>query len=142
MAAVGIIFDWENHDEVNALLKAWPKKIANKIKRSAARKASKVVQTEAKKNVPVDTGLLKKLIKVRKHPKLKRGQIGFHVTVSPSELMDKSNKRYPYYMAVEYGTKNMRATSFMKRSADAVRPRVNRLFLDEVRKGIDAVSNQ
>lgn len=80
-------------------LRALPKLVARRCLRQAMRPAMKIVQSDAKNNAPVDTGLTKKAIKVRA---IKRSSkfIGIDVTLGEGDYKGKS-----FYGAfVEYGT--------------------------------------
>lgn len=85
--------------ELIRALKALPRLVARRCLRQSMRPAMKIVQAEAKKNAPEDTGLVKKAIKVRA---MKRSSkfIGIDVQLGEGDFKGKTF----YGSFLEYGT--------------------------------------
>lgn len=124
--------------DVKKALEKLPGVVQEKVVVGATRVATKVIADEAKRNVPVDTGLLKKSIGVAKAKKrdTKDGHVKFFVVPKSKILFSKKVnladggtgkvkvKTHAYYAhMVEFGTKNMAARPFLRpafeHSADA-----------------------
>lgn len=118
-------------DEFKAVqdaLKKLPATLQQKVVTGATRAAASVIAKEAKKNVPVRTGLLKKSIAVRMVPKRKTeaGHVKFYaLTLSKLKFSAKATvdgkkaklkaTRYAFYgHMVEFGTSKMAAHPFMR----------------------------
>lgn len=102
-------------------LKDLEAKLAKKIVRQALRAGGKIVATKAKALVPVDTGALRKSIKVRA-AKGRRGTIGIRVaTGTRQELGIDASDRWYYPAVVEY-----LSTSYLRAAADSTRDQVIR----------------
>ena len=92
-------------------LKTLPTRVRNKVVRTALRDGAKIVQAETKSLAPVQTGLLKKSLKVRAM-KRKKGRIGINVQMGAGDY-----KGETFYGAfVEYGHKLGKRTNGIKRA--------------------------
>jgi HK97 gp10 family phage protein len=110
-------------------------KYAKKIERKAVRKVAKIVAEEMKKQMPMgETGNLEKAVQVRRPKRARRGSIVYSALVSASKLMALSGKDYPYFMAVEYGTKTMSPDPFIRPAAGIVQPQMKSIFLQESKR--------
>lgn len=76
------------------MLSTLPAKIEKNIMRTALRAGANVIKVEAKKNVPIQSGDLKKSIKVSTNAK--RGRV--------SASIKAGDKKAWYYLMVEFGT--------------------------------------
>lgn len=113
----------EGIDRLMSKLRDVMKTKARKAVRKGSRPAAKIVAAKAKDLVPVDTGELKKVIKVRALPK-SRKWAGAMATV-------KVEGGPTYYGGfVELGTKKMRARHFMRRAAELSRAAASRAFVE------------
>lgn len=112
--------------EIDARLRAFPAKVANKFTRKALREATKRVREEFIQRVPVDTGALKRSSTVRA---LKRStkRIGAMVVVKTDKMLDIREKvtgKRPkwqgqdfYYPAIiEYGSARVPAQAPMRKA--------------------------
>lgn len=95
--------------ELKAQLAALEGRIAKKLTRQAMRKAQKIVLADAKRRVPVDTGALKKSLKVRA---LRRSRSRFGVEIRTGEGLFVGKTFYDGF--IELGTKRMRAKPFLR----------------------------
>lgn len=122
--------------ELQGKFKLLPLKIQKRILRSGMRSAGKLVRDEARRLVPVDTGRLKKSLKVRAAPG-KRGSFGIRImTGERSELGIDPDARSYYPAAVEFGTRDRPAHSYLRAAADAKREEVFSIMRQSVRDGI------
>jgi len=103
-------------------LKILPDRVQKNVVAGAIRAAAVIPQKIIKSGVPVDSGELKKAIRVRKVRRSPRGTMKFHIYVKEVELPNgkktssffgrdttkmKNTKQYMYYL--EYGTKSIPA---------------------------------
>jgi len=118
-------------DEFKAVqdaLKKLPAHLQQKVVVGATRASAAVIAKEAKENVPVRTGLLKKSISVRMVPKSKtpKGHVHFYVvpltkvrftanvTVNGQSGKLKATRTAYYAHMVEFGTSKMAAQPFLR----------------------------
>lgn len=114
------------------------KKELGKVVRQATRKSSKIVQTETKNLVPVESGDLKKAIKVRSM-KRKKGYQGSRTTCLFAGKQ-KSNMFYGSFQEYGFTTVNGRKIEgkhFMKQAANNVGKRALDNTVEEIRQGIN-----
>jgi HK97 gp10 family phage protein len=116
----------EGAQSLNALLDGLPKKIANKILREALKKGGKIIQADAKARAPVDTGLLRRSITVRKGKRKRKGSQSVVIFPDVKKFEGKvnlgagSNNRVTqsrgdfYAPYVEFGTSTRTAQPFMR----------------------------
>lgn len=107
-------------------------KIQRKVLRQAFRAEAKEIAKIAKSLVPVETGELKKSIKVRAM-KRSRVRVGYVVMAGIGIDPDKRNKA----MAVEFGTKDRAATPYLRPAHDQRKDRALKNIADELGKRID-----
>ncbi len=138
-AFVAVTVDPKTEMEVQEILRAFPKKVAGKIKRKALRQAATVVANDAKTLAPVDTGAMKGEIKVRaldKQYKKNRSDIGMMVKVDSSRLMTRTGKDYPHSVAIEYGARHMSPKPFLRPAAKRNRETVADFYVLAVQEQI------
>ncbi|MFO1007566.1 MAG: HK97-gp10 family putative phage morphogenesis protein [Planctomycetaceae bacterium] len=97
-------------NQVSKLLQGLEKKVAKKCLRQAMRPAMKVVLEQAKKNAPVDTGAVKRNIKIRAAKRSTR-YIGINVQIGSEG--DYKGKQF-YGSFLEYGTRYIKPRAFLK----------------------------
>ena len=111
-------------------------KIEKKIVRRALRTAAKVVLQAAKARVPVDTGALKKGLKVRA-TKRSRTIIGVHIrTPTRAELGIHPDDPGYYPAVIEYGAEGHAAQPFLRPAMDEARDKARQVIADSIRAGI------
>ncbi len=117
-------------------LKRLPIVVQRKIVRHALREAARPVLATAKALVPVDTGRLKKSLKIRSAGK--RGQAGIVVrTGTRAELGIPEDAKYFYPAALEFGHGNVPAYPFLRPALDQNRPRALKIIARELGAGIE-----
>lgn len=96
----------EGFEELSRTFNSLARGVQGKIIRPALREGAKIVRDEAARRVPVDTGRLRKSLKVRA---LKRSRkfVGFQITTGTQDELGiktpKSGKRNYYPFVIEYG---------------------------------------
>ncbi len=115
--------------QVQKALEKLPATLQRKVVVGATRAAATVIAKDARENVPVDTGLLKKSIAVRSVPKkeTEANHVKFYVVPLSKNYVSgvltsggakfgtvKFDKRVYYAHMVEFGTENMAARPFMR----------------------------
>jgi HK97 gp10 family phage protein len=113
--------------EIDDKLKGLEKKVQKKVTRQAMRKGLKPVLSEARANAPVDTGELRKGIKI-KSGKGSRRQITMNVQTTDPNYVGKF---------LEFGTRKMKAHPFMRPAYDTKGDQATAIALDELRKGVE-----
>lgn len=114
------------------------KKDLSKVVRQATRKNSKIVQTETKNLAPVESGMLKKAVKVRSM-KRQKGYVGSKTTVLFAGKT-KSNMFYGAFQEFGYTTVNGRKIAgkhFMKQASSNVGPRALASTMLDIKSGIN-----
>lgn len=127
-------------NELQRNLKTVVGKIERKANRSAINKAATPIVREAKRNVTIDTGLLKKSIgkKVRTY-KAKKQVIA---VVGPRkgfrETDENGNARDPakYSHLVELGTSHSQAKPFLRPAMDSKEDESRRIYKEELKKDV------
>lgn len=121
--------------ELDALLAALPKKVANKILRDALRKGAEVVKEAAKARAPVRTGLLQRSITVRKGKRKRKGG-GQSVVIFP-DIAKFGRKNQDFYAPyVEYGTSHSEAEPYMRTAFAATKDRVMAGIQSDIMAGV------
>jgi HK97 gp10 family phage protein len=95
----------EGLKELDAALKALPVNLAKKHLRTALRAGAKIVQAEAKLLAPVESGALKKSIKVRAGKRSRRGGVRIVVTTGSKDSLFKGDQWYGG--PIEFGFKKV-----------------------------------
>lgn len=114
-------------------------KVQRKITRKVLRKAMKIILQAVKQRAPVDTGRLKKFMKV-KAVKRQRKFIGIHIMMPERSKIGISGEDKYYYPAViEYGSDKRKARPFMRPGFDQSHERAWKIIQSEMKKEIEAV---
>jgi HK97 gp10 family phage protein len=114
----------QSFEAIKKTIKKLPIKAKEKLLTGATRAAANVIRDEAKQNVPIDTGLLKRSIKTVKGRPKYNGlyEIKYFVVVKPKIkwVEDKTNQKGSAFYAnmIEYGTIHMAAQPFMRPAFD------------------------
>lgn len=96
------------------LLQMSPKLAKNGL-RAAVAAGSRVIANEAKKNVPVDTGVLRRAIFMKQiREESGNSKQTFYVGVRKGKGERKKNRDGWYFHMVEFGTKKMAARPFLR----------------------------
>jgi HK97 gp10 family phage protein len=101
-------------EEIIRKLNALPDKLENKVVRAAIRQGANIIKEKAKSYVPIDTGDLKKSIKVT-GTRYQKGKISF--VIRPSGNKKKGVSVF-YARFIENGTSKMHAQPFMRPAFD------------------------
>jgi len=134
--------------ELQRLLESLPTKVANKLARTALRKAGKMVLESARAKVPEDSGALKKGLKVKA---LKRSRNRMGVVVEhPDRLTlaklqptaEKAREVYSgsgyYPAAVEYGAPHAPAQPHLRPALEDKKSEVIAEFRTELKAAVEA----
>ncbi len=111
--------------ELSKALKAFPQNVQNNILNSAVRAGIVTIQKEAKKNVSVRKGVLKKAIVIKKRRPKNKNRIKFQLGIQQGG----NNDAY-YGHIVEFGSSKMEAKPFMRPALESKADEV----INEVRK--------
>ncbi|MDJ0806447.1 MAG: HK97 gp10 family phage protein [Gammaproteobacteria bacterium] len=103
----------------------------------AVREGAKVVQKEAKLNVPIDSGTLKKSIRVVKRSR-RHGDAVYSVVTRAGKRWQASGMDAWYAPFIEFGTENRHrpATPFMRTALDSQKQEVVRTMGSTLREAI------
>jgi len=113
-------------------------RIQKKIVRKALRTAGKMVLADARARVPVDTGALKKGLKLRA-VKSRGGFVGVHITTPRRDELGIPQSAKHYYPAVlEYGAENHPARPYLRPALDANRSKAIEIIRSEIRKAVSS----
>lgn len=119
-------------------------KAQKKVFLKANRKAAKVLLKSIKSKAPVDTGALKRNIKIRKIDR-SRTKIGLTIRTGTREEMGISEKSKWYYPAiVEYGNpkKQLPAKSYMRAGFNSAESQARKVLASEIGSGIERVAKE
>lgn len=119
-------------EEIDRKLSRFEQSVQKKAIRKATREASKVILEEAKTLVPVDTGALRKSLRVRS---LKRSRVKQGHQVQTGEGFFKGETFYGGF--VEYGTKRMAAREYLRRAMNSKEAETIQKFRTELGVAID-----
>jgi HK97 gp10 family phage protein len=120
--------------QIDRRLKTLAPRIQKKVVRKAIRDGIKVVASEVKTQVPVDTGLTKANVKVRAVKKKKRGVIEIEVKIGGDPgLYRKTAKGTVFYPAIVEYKKN----PFMRRSFVAKAEPARQKAITEILEGVE-----
>jgi len=117
-------------NEVKKSLSVLPLKIQKNILTSGIRAVASTFQKEAKRNVPVDSGDLRRSIKVAKR-RTKDGSTKFSVGIS--------SKKYNVYYGhmIEFGTKKAKAEPFMRPAYEQNKTKAVQSIVTKMRSRLD-----
>lgn len=136
MATGGVSIKLTGDKELQRKLKALQGKDQKKVVRKALRAGGKIILAESKRLVPVDSGRLKKSLKLRA-AKGKRQTFGVQVmTGSREELGIDPNDKYYYPAAIELGIDQKRSRSYLRAAVKSKKRQFFAAFGREVAAGI------
>lgn len=125
--------------QIDRRLKLLPLKVQKKIIRPAIRDGLKLVKAEMAVQAPVDTGLMKKSIKIKAVAKRKVGRIAMLVQISGKVAglvkTSKSGKRTFYPAAVEWGSRDHPPNPFGRRAYTGAGPAARDLAMQKILDG-------
>jgi HK97 gp10 family phage protein len=96
--------------EIKKKLGIFPKKIENKVLRTAMKEANKPLKDKVQANAPVKTGRLKRSVKIKAAKRSRKRSVGVRVTIQ------KGNEGAWYGALVELGTKRIKGRHFEERA--------------------------
>jgi HK97 gp10 family phage protein len=106
------------------------------------RKGLKVIATEMKSQVPVDTGLTKSAVQVRAVKSRKRNSISLECRISgkkPGLIVTPDSGKPVFYPAVvEYGSSDHPPNPFGRRTFDSKGEVAKQVTIHEIRNGVEA----
>ena len=140
--AIGVKIELLGDKKLDAALARLSGPAQKKAFRKSAREAFKPVLAAAKQKVPVDTGKLKKSLKLRSL-KRSRGTIGVEVRTGTREELEIPADEPGYYpMAVEAGTKTQPAQPYIRPAFDENKDLVERRLRAALARNIDEAWNR
>jgi len=125
--------------QIDRKLKQLEPKIQKKVLRQSMRAGLKEVQAEMKAQVPVDTGLMKKNVKVRAL-KRSRKRIGMEVRVGAAPGLIThwaSGESFFYPAGVEYGDSTHPPNPFGRRAYAAKGPKARDITMAKMVEGVE-----
>jgi len=127
------------HRAIDRKLATLPLKVQKKIARTGLRKAGKLVKGKAQGNLSsndsVDTGKLKKGIRVRAS---KRSRTRIGIFISTTERKEEES-RWPFGGAqVESGREDVKAKPFLRPAGYGSEAEIRKLFTDDVKSQLRA----
>lgn len=143
MAAIDIEFKVIGIREVVQRLHQVETKLERKILRKAAREAARPIRAKAESLAPMDSGRLKRSIKIRAKKRSRRG-FGVNVWTGTREELEIDSEARGYYpMSLEYGFVTASGTrvaerSFMRRALEEETETALDIFEREVLTGLEA----
>lgn len=129
-----IVVNVEGAKELEKKLLSLEPKLGRKIIRQALRKGAKLILNQAKANVPVDTGDLKKSLKVRA---MRKRRHRYGVMVATSEGWFEGEQFYGGF--IEFGTHKMAAQPFVRPAFDSEKDAAEKTIVDEIKQGLELV---
>jgi HK97 gp10 family phage protein len=126
---------------IDKKLKLLPQAVQKKIIRPAIREGLKLVKAEAAMRAAVDTGRMKKALKIVAYKKRKVGRIGMNLQISTSVpglvKHSKSGKRAFYPAVEEYGARDHPPDPFMRPAFTGAGPSARDLTMQKILDGIE-----
>lgn len=119
--------------EIEKALKDLEAKVSKKITRQALRKGTKIFAKQVKDDTPVDSGTLKKQVKV-KAGKRSRTNLSVNVETSSPDAF--------YGAFQELGTSKTPATHYQHNAFQKVKDEVMRVVLTELKNGIENATSR
>lgn len=112
-----------------------------KVVRPAMRRGLGFVREVCMEESPVDTGTMRKAIKIRVPKKKKRGAVEMEVRIEATEQLKKvsgrTGKAVFYPAIVQYGSKDHPPNAFMTRAYQRSGPYARRVTLQGIKEGLD-----
>lgn len=138
--ADGFTISLEGEKELIRKFETLEPKVARKVVRQAVRKGGKTLLQATKAKVPVDTGKLKKFIKLRSEKnKRKSGRIGVRVWPPLREDLDIDPSDRHYYPAVvEFGSQTVPARSYLRAALNENAAKILNQMTTDIGKGIES----
>lgn len=118
--ADGMSINIEGLKELERKLLGMAPKLAKNGLRSAVAAGSRVIMAEARKNVPVDTGTLRRAIYMKQiREQSDNSKQTYYVGVRRGKSERKKNRDGYYFAFVEFGTAKMAAQPFLRPAFEA-----------------------
>ncbi len=111
-----------------------------KVLRKVLRAGAKPVQLKAKATVPINTGALRKSIRVKAGKRTRKKEMSVWVGTGDQDNMF-TGKTF-YGGMVEYGTQNMAAQPFMRPAWDTTKTRTQRIIAVGLGRGVVRVARK
>ena len=122
--------------EIDEMLGGLEKNVQRQIARVELRKVAKeIILPEAQNRVPVDTGQLESVLKVRA---IKRSRTNFGVEVSTAEGLFQGEEYYGGF--IEFGTKHMDEQPFLRPAGYGNEPRIRKKVIQGIRTALKAAA--
>jgi Bacteriophage HK97-gp10, putative tail-component len=122
--------------EIDRKLRLLEPRVQKRVVRQAMRTGLKIIKREVESQVPVDTGLTKRNVKLRAVKKKKRGTIELEVLISGKEtgltVHPRHGKPVFYPAVVEY-----KHNPFMRRSYTAKGEQARLVTIEALKRGVD-----
>lgn len=80
-----LVVSFQGGAEIDAMLRDWPAKVSRRLATPAVRAGARVIADEAKRQAPVETGALRKAIKVRMVKSRRRTERRLKVSIAGPE---------------------------------------------------------
>jgi len=129
-----ITLNIEGAKELERKLLSFEPKLGRKIIRQALRNAAKPILNAAKANVPVDTGDLKKSLKVKA---MRKRRHSYGVMIATSVGWFAGNEFYGAFL--EFGTSKMAARPFVRPAFDTEKENAEKIIKNDLQHGIEVV---
>lgn len=116
----------EGLQEMQSLLEDFAPNVARNLARSVTLDIAKQIMTDAKQNVPVDTGILKRSLKAvrrRSSPNNPKASVVARA-VKTRRNGNVTTQSANHWVFVEYGTRKMNARPFIKPASDRMKARM------------------
>lgn len=129
---MSLTFKIEGMDALDKAVRKLPKNVQKRVLKGALRAGGRVIAKDAKQRVPVNTGTLKKSIKVVAGKSKQNGALVF-VTTSKG-----GGAKYDafYSHMIEFGTSKMPARPFLRPAFDTTQQETIKAIGDALEKGI------
>lgn len=134
------IFNVVGDDKIKKMFDDLPSKLQRKILSTAIRNGCKDIQAEAKRLCPVDTGRLRKSIRVRVAKYKRRGQVKLVVTTGAGDNLFEGRQYYGAF--VEYGYRHGKATRAERRIIEKKHKADGQYLKDQFDKQLADVSDR
>ena len=121
--------------ELERNLKRLPLTLERRVAKSAVRAGAAVIAKEAKQRAPVDTGVLKRSIKVVARSRRFGDAVASVVTRAGKRWQSKNMDAW-YAGLVEFGTRQRPATPFLRPAVDATQKQAVRAMAKKARERI------
>lgn len=125
------VFQLTGIKEIDAALADMEKKVAKKLLKDAMKASMKPMLAAAKAAVPVETGTLKRYVKLRT-AKRSRNSFGFTIGVGEKDFQGKAW----YGAAVEYGTSKQEPKGYLRKAFDENKESAIRLAQQQIKAGL------